>query len=108
MDILRRGLIVMIAVLLLPWGAWGATVKAQGPRVMPDHAVSADAATLTTPAKKCRIAALAGMVCGPDMVASATTLDIRTRTTVTEPFPTDTWRAANRPQAPPTDPPRFS
>lgn len=108
MSVLRRGLIVILAVLLLPWGAFGATVTLSRTSNLSDAFVSDHADAIVSANRKCRTATMPVSPCGPD-IADQLIVVTSAATNVAEGlFFKEAWRGVSQVHAPPTAPPRFS
>lgn len=107
MSVLRRGLIVILAVLLLPWGAFGATVTLVKTSNLSDAFVSDHADVIVSVKRKCRTATMPSSPCGSD-IADQLIVATFAGTNVAEGFfLKETWRGVGQVHAPPTGPPRF-
>ncbi|WP_263952937.1 MULTISPECIES: hypothetical protein [Halocynthiibacter] len=108
MSVLRSCLFAVLAVLLLPWGAYGATYPSAPHAAVSEYADPIQPTAFVSAKKKCRIATLPGSPCGPDIMVREISMTFSTPEPVYGAHFRDVWRGASLAHAPPRDPPRFS
>ncbi|SFR15140.1 hypothetical protein [Poseidonocella sedimentorum] len=108
MRLLRYGLVVLLAVLLLPWGAYMTEVAAPHATESATAATPAAQATLQTAKRKCRTATLPGAPCGPDIAESARLIPPSPPEMTALRATCDPWPGRSLQHEPPPAPPRLA